>query len=147
MTKRKVAAKRKRTVRITNTGFLQRIMKEYEPKLKAEVQAAVNAAIDEELCGPRAVNIPLHNVPTMTFQDRKEVRADVAASAYRWKDGRGKAWLLQDMTEEHLRNALMFCTRKLARVLLDTVYIDSATYLVDGLHHMLKECKRRGYRV
>ncbi|MFI5223778.1 MAG: hypothetical protein ACHQX3_05950 [Nitrospirales bacterium] len=64
-----------------------------------------------------------------------------------WKTGVGEILRVTDMEEQHLRNAISFCARRLIGRLSSTVYVDELTTYIEGLANLMTEAKRRGFRV
>ncbi len=72
-------------------------------------------------------------------------KSDLMPFMWRTRDGE---WMLpSQMDEQHLRNSVSFCQRKLSSLFGSVSYLETTTDLVRALYEFLKEAKKRGYRV
>jgi len=66
---------------------------------------------------------------------------------YRWKMRNGELIAPRDMTEEHLRNTVSFIERMLVHAFGSVPYLDATEERLVALTMMIRECRRRGFRV
>lgn len=74
-------------------------------------------------------------------------REQHAAKPFTWRDREGRRWLPTTMNEQHLRNTISFCFRRMLKLTLEASYLDDAAMLVEALYFLMAEAKRRGYRL
>lgn len=64
-----------------------------------------------------------------------------------WKTRDGQTLLIEQMEEEHLRNAISFVQRRLVAEFGRTPWIETIHPLLKSMDNFLTEAKRRGLRV
>jgi hypothetical protein len=83
----------------------------------------------------------------LELEEQMELEKREQDKPFRWTDSQGHKWAPKEMTEQHLRNTISFVTRRLAASILSAPYLDSLSHWFEAQHYLMKEAKRRGYRV